>query len=61
MVKLMKIKRRDFFQGDNIPILVSRTVKTRKFKFAVFSKWNMQRPEMETYTKIYSLFVFNQV
>ena len=32
MVKLLKIKRRDFFQGDSIPILVSRTVKTRKFK-----------------------------
>ena len=32
MVKLLKIKRRDFFQGDSIPLLVSRTVKTRKFK-----------------------------
>ena len=29
MVKLLKIKRRDFFHGDSIPILVSRTVKTR--------------------------------
>ena len=32
MVKLLKIKRRDFFQWESIPILVSRTVKTRKFK-----------------------------
>ena len=36
MVKLLKIKRRDFFQGDSIPILVSRTVKTRKFKLLYF-------------------------
>ena len=36
MVKLLKIKQRDFFQGDNIPILVSRTVKTRKFKLLYF-------------------------
>ena len=33
MVKLLKIKRRDFFQGDSIPILVSRT---RKFKLLYF-------------------------
>ena len=36
MVILLKIKRRDFFQGDSIPILVSRTVKTRKFKLLYF-------------------------
>ena len=30
--QLLKIKRRDFFQRDSIPILASRTVKTRKFK-----------------------------
>ena len=36
MVKQLKIKRRDFFQGDSIPILVSRTVKTRKFKLLYF-------------------------
>ena len=29
MVKLLKIKWRDFFHGDSIPILVSRTVKTQ--------------------------------
>ena len=32
MVTLLKIKRRDFFQRDSIPMLVSRTVKTLKFK-----------------------------
>ena len=36
MVKLLKIKRRDFFQWDSIPILVSCTVKTRKFKLLYF-------------------------
>ena len=36
MVKLLKIKRRDFFQWDSIPILVSRTMKTRKFKLLYF-------------------------
>ena len=36
MVKLLKIKRRDFFQRDSIPILVSRTVKTWKFKLLYF-------------------------
>ena len=36
MVKLRKIKRRDFFQLDSIPILVSRTGKTRKFKLLYF-------------------------
>ena len=36
MVKLLKIKRRDFFQGDGIPISVSRTEKTRKFKLLYF-------------------------
>ena len=36
MVILLKIKRRDFFQRDSIPILVSRTVKTRKFKLLYF-------------------------
>ena len=30
---LLKIKRRDFFQGDSIPILVSRAV---KFKLLYF-------------------------
>ena len=36
MVILVKIKRRDFFQRNSIPILVSRTVKTRKFKLSYF-------------------------
>ena len=36
MVILLKIKRTDFFQRDSIPILVSRTVKTRKFKLLYF-------------------------
>ena len=36
MVKLLKIKRSDFFQGDSIPILVSRTVKTPKCKLLYF-------------------------
>ena len=36
MVKLLKIKRRNFFQLDSIPSLVSRTVKTRKFKLLYF-------------------------
>ena len=36
MVIVLKIKRRDFFQRDSIPILVSRTVKTRKFKLLYF-------------------------
>ena len=36
MVILLKIKRRDFFQRDSIPIWVSRTVKTRKFKLLYF-------------------------
>ena len=36
MVKLLKIKRIDFFQRDSTPILVSRTVKTRKFKLLYF-------------------------
>ena len=34
MVILLKIKRRTFFQRGSIPILVSRTMKTRKFKKA---------------------------
>ena len=41
MVILLRIKRRDFFHWDSIPILVSRTVKTQKTQIAVFSKWNM--------------------
>ena len=32
IVILPKIKRRDFFSRDSIPILVSCTVKTQKFK-----------------------------
>ena len=36
MVIQLKIKRRDFFQRDNIPFLVSCTVKTRKFKLLYF-------------------------
>ena len=36
MVILLKIKRRDFFQLASIPILVSRTVKTWKFKLLYF-------------------------
>ena len=37
-----------FFQQDSIPILISRTVKTRKHASG-----------METCTKIYFLFIFN--
>ena len=33
---IFEIKWRDLFQGDSIPILVSRTVKTRKFKLLYF-------------------------
>ena len=33
---LQKIKRTDFFQRDSIPVLVSRTVKTRQFKLLYF-------------------------
>ena len=36
MVKLRKIKRRDVFQLDSIPILVSHTMKTWKFKLLYF-------------------------
>ena len=36
MVILLRIKRRDFFHRDSIPILVSRTVKTWKFKLLYF-------------------------
>ena len=36
MATLLKIKRRDFFQRDNVPILVSCTVKTWKFKLLYF-------------------------
>ena len=36
MVILLKIKRSDFFQWDSIPILVSCTVKTQKFKLLHF-------------------------
>ena len=36
MVILLKIKRRDFFQLDSIPIFVSRTVKIGKFKLLYF-------------------------
>ena len=36
MVIVLKIKRRYFFQGDSIVILVSRTVKTLKFKLLYF-------------------------
>ena len=36
MVKLLKIKSRDFFERDSIPILVARTEKTRKFKLLYF-------------------------
>ena len=35
MVILLKIKREAFFK-DSIPILASRTVKTRKFKLLYF-------------------------
>ena len=36
MLTLLKIKRRDFIQRDSVPILVSRTVKTWKFKLLYF-------------------------
>ena len=36
MVIVLKIKRRDFFQRDSVPILVSRTVKTQEFKLLYF-------------------------
>ena len=37
MVISLKIKRRDFFHRDSIPILVSRTVKTQKFRLLYFA------------------------
>ena len=43
MVIVLKIKRRDFFQGDSIPILVSRTVETRKFKLLYFRNENLYK------------------
>ena len=36
MVMLLKINRSDVFQRDSIPIFVSRTLKTRKFKLLYF-------------------------
>ena len=36
MVILLRIKRRDFFHRDSITILVSRTLKTQKFKLQYF-------------------------
>ena len=36
MVILLKIKRKDFFQQDSVPILVSRTVKTRSSNCCIF-------------------------
>ena len=39
MVILLKIMRRDFFQGDSIPILVSHTVKAQKFKLLCLRKY----------------------
>ena len=36
MVKLLKIKRRDFFEWQIFPILVSSTVKAQKFKLLYF-------------------------
>ena len=55
MVILLKIKRRDFFQRDNIPILVSRTVKTWKFKLLYFrnetcyGNWNLYKDLLFVY------------
>ena len=43
MVIVLKIKRRDFFQGNSIPILVSRTVETRKFKVLYFRNENLYK------------------
>ena len=59
MVKLQKIKRRDFFQRGSIPILVSRTVKTRKFKMLYFR--NETCYGNGTCAKIYFVFIFNLV
>ena len=60
MVILLKIKRTDFFQRDSIRILVSRTVKIRKFKLlGIFEMKHVK--EMEPCTKIYFLFIFNLV
>ena len=36
MVILLKSRGETIFQGDSIPILVSRTVNTRKFKLLYF-------------------------
>ena len=41
MVILLKIKRRDFFHRDSIPILVSRHCENSEVQIAVFSKGNM--------------------
>ena len=59
MVILLKIKRRDFFQRDSISILVSRTVKTWKFKLLYFEMKHVTG--METCTRISVLFIFNLV
>ena len=36
MIMLLKSRGETFFQPDSIPILVSRTVKTRKLKLLYF-------------------------
>ena len=54
-----KSRGETFFQWDSIPILVSRTVKTRKFKLLYFQM--KHATGMETGTKIYILYIFNPV
>ena len=61
MVVLLKIKRKDFFQRDGIPILLSRAVKTPKFKLLYVRSEKIYATGLETCTKIYFLFIFNLV
>ena len=51
MVILLKIKRRVFSQRDSIRILVSRTVKTRKFKLFYFRNETCYRSQWKTCIK----------
>ena len=52
-----KSRGETFLQRDSIPILMSRTVKIRKFKLLYFR--NENATEMQTWTKIY-IFVYLQ-
>ena len=57
MVIVQKNKRKDFFERDSIPIFVSRTVKTLKFKLLYFR--NKTCYGNGNLKKIYFLFIVN--